>query len=142
MADICHALIIDASLDNAFATAATPTGMEAWWTATSRGNPAEGATYELVFKRGYDWRGIVTQFAAPHRFELKITEADEDWIGSLISIELARRDDRTHIRFRHQTNWNTDSEQYAVSNYCWAQYLRAMKHSLERGERIPYEKRT
>lgn len=141
MADICHSLFVDAPREAVFEAAATPQGMKTWWTDSSDGKPVEGAVYQLLFARGLQWSGLVRRYDAPAEFELEITDADDDWIGTTIEIRLASQLNRTALHFRHRTSWQTDDERFAISNYCWAQYLRAMKRNLETRELIPYEKR-
>ena len=69
-----------------------------------------------------------------------MTQADEDWTGTLVGFRLERRNEKTWVQFHH-TDWPSDNEHYRVSCHCWAMYLRILRRYLEHGERVPYEKR-
>ena len=144
MPDIRHDFPIQAPLERVFEAISTPRGLDAWWTKRSRGQPSEGAEYELWFGEGYDWRAVVSRCAAPPaspaEFELRMTASDPDWTGTRVGFHLERRGDRTWVRFHH-TGWPHDNEHYRISCYCWAMYLRILRRYVERGEQVAYDER-
>lgn len=140
MADICHDFPIKGSAAKVFSAISTPEGLSSWWTKTCEGTPREGAEYDLGFGPGYDWRALVTQCVADSLFELKMTQADDDWRGSRLSFKLAGNDDGTQVVFRH-SGWPEENEHYRISCYCWAMYLRHLKRYVESGETVVYEAR-
>jgi uncharacterized protein YndB with AHSA1/START domain len=119
---------------------ATPEGLALWWTKTSSGKPEEGAEYTLCFGPEYDWRGKVTSYRPHSAFDLEVTEAHPDWVGSHVGFELEPDGDSTCVRFYH-TGWPSENEHWRISCYCWPMYLRIMRRNIEYGETVPYENR-
>jgi len=141
MADIVQEFIINASPDCVFEAMATPSGLDRWWTKSASGEARENAEYALSFGPGYEWRGKVTRFVPGSTFELQITQAHPDWMGTRVSCQLEPEGQTgTRVHFSH-TGWPTDNEHWRVSCYCWPMYLRLLRRNLEHGEFVPYEKR-
>jgi uncharacterized protein YndB with AHSA1/START domain len=140
MPDILQDFPIKAPLDQVFGALSTPRGLDEWWTLTSSGRPEVGTDYELGFGPGYDWRATVTRSVRNSEFEIRMTVADDDWQGTVVSFALEPRDESTWLRFRH-TGWPAANEHYRISCHCWAMYLRVLRRWLEHGERVPYEQR-
>jgi uncharacterized protein YndB with AHSA1/START domain len=141
MADIVQELIVKAPPDQVFRAMSTPEGLAQWWTKATSGEPRERAEYKLYFGPEFDWRGKVVRFQPYSAFELEITEAHPDWIGTRVGCELSSVDEySTRVRFYH-TGWPAENEHWRVSCYCWAMYLRIMRRNIEHGETVPYEQR-
>ncbi len=140
MPDILQDLPIRATLEAVFAAVSTPEGLDAWWTASSKGKPALGSTYDLDFGPGYQWQGLVTQLAPPTRFELTISRADTDWTGTVVGFTLTPAAGGTQVQFSHR-GWPRENGHYRVSCHCWALYLRLLRRHLEAGELVPYKER-
>ena len=118
----------------------TPQGLDRWWTKRSGGIPAIGQEYVLWFGPDYDWRARVAQADPGTSFELEITQADDDWVGTKVRFDLQGKEGGTVVQFSH-SGWADPSERFRISSYCWAMYLRLMKRSLERGEFVEYGQR-
>lgn len=140
MADILHDLPIKATPEDVFRAVSTPQDLDRWWTKRSAGEARTGAEYELWFGPDYDWRAQVTRCVPPVEFELQITKAMPDWIGTKVGFVLDGADGGTMVRFRH-AGWAEASEHFRISSYCWAMYLRILTRYLERGEEVPYDER-
>ena len=140
MADIFHHFPIESSAEKVFEAMSLSEGLDKWWTKGSSANPYLGGIYTLDFGPGYIWKAIVTEYIKSNLFELKMTEADEDWLGTRVGFTLKNRQGKTDINFYH-TGWPQKNEHYKISSYCWAMYLRILKRNLEYGEWVPYEKR-
>jgi hypothetical protein len=140
MADIYQDFPIKAAPERVYEGISTPAGLDAWWTKRSAGKALEGAEYELWFGPEYDWRAQVTRAAAAAEFELQLTRADPDWVGTRVGFHLERAGDATQVRFYH-TGWPTPNEHWRISCHCWAMYLRILRRYLEHGETVPYEQR-
>ena len=140
MADIFHDFPIHAAPGRVFQAVSTAGGLDRWWTERSSGEPREGAEYELGFGPAYDWRAKVIRCVADAEFELQMTRALDDWLGTRVGFCLTGNGDVTQVRFHH-TGWPERSDHYRTSCYCWAMYLRILKRYLEHDELVPYEKR-
>jgi uncharacterized protein YndB with AHSA1/START domain len=141
MTDIIHEFTIKAPPERVFQSFATPAGLDKWWTKTSSGEMGEGGTVRLYFGPQYDWQAKVTRHVAPSSFELEMTQAHPDWMGTRVGCELVSEGkDATRVRFYH-TGWPEENEHWRVSCFCWAIYLRILRRNLEYGEMVEYEKR-
>ncbi len=140
MPDILHDFPVKATPARVFAAMTTPEGLDQWWTFRSAGAPRLGAEYVLDFGPGYEWRARVSRCVPDREFEWELTDADPEWLGTRVGFQLAGTEGRTEVRFHH-VGWPRDSEQFRISSYCWAMYLRILRRHLELGESVPYEHR-
>jgi uncharacterized protein YndB with AHSA1/START domain len=140
MADIFHDFLVKAPAAKVFTAVSTPQGMDHWWTKRSAGEPKEGAEYELWFGPQFDWRGKVTRCKKNSEFELEITRADADWIGTRVGFRLEEKNGSTNAHFYH-VEWSKQNDHWRISCYCWAMYLRILRRWVEHGEFVPYERR-
>jgi len=140
MPDIFSDLPIRAAVQRVFAAVSTPAGLDAWWTKTAAGVATMGAEFELGFGPGYDWGARVSTCVPNEEFELQLTAADPDWIGTRVRFRLRGNDDRTQLQFAH-AGWPVENEHWRISCYCWPIYLRLLRRYVEHGEFVPYEQR-
>ena len=139
MADISHHFPIKAPLGQVLQAVSSPEGLDTWWTKGSSGEPQEQSEYTLDFGPEHDWRAVVTR-SVDTEFELELTRAQEDWLGTRVGFVLEEQDGTTHVRFHH-LGWPEANQHYHGSCYCWAMYLRLLKRYVEHGEIVPYESR-
>ncbi|HKQ60486.1 MAG TPA: SRPBCC domain-containing protein [Candidatus Polarisedimenticolaceae bacterium] len=140
MADIFHDFPINAPAADVYRAVSTPAGLDAWWTVQSSGQAERGAEFELGFGVGFDWRAKVSRAIAPSEFELEMTRADADWIGTRVGFRLTDQAGTTQVSFYH-VGWPEANAHWRTSCYCWAMYLRLLRRYVEHGERVPYEAR-
>lgn len=140
MPDILLDVPIKADAEQVFNAFTTPEGLNRWWTKQSQGKPIDGEEYHLHFGPGYDWHAKVTRVTTNSEFDLEMTDADSDWMGTHVGCKLESRDGVTWLRFYH-TGWPDANEHYRISCNCWAMYLRILRRYLEHGEVVPYEQR-
>jgi uncharacterized protein YndB with AHSA1/START domain len=123
-----------------FDAVSTPKLLDEWWTLHSAGQPAVGASYDLDFGPGYSWKAEVTKSLPGSAFEIRLTSADADWLGTYVGFVLEPSGGGTQVRFYHR-GWPDANEHYRISNHCWAMYLRVLRRHLEHGESVPYAAR-
>jgi uncharacterized protein YndB with AHSA1/START domain len=140
MTDILHQLLVKAPPALVFPVLATPSGLDAWWTARAEGFPAEGSTYGLWFPPDFQWKATVTIYRPDEAFELKITKASDDWMGSRVGFHLSPHEGSTVLDFHH-AGWSSPSDHFRISSFCWASYLRLMRRHVENGEVVAYADR-
>src|SRR5262249_39081689 len=131
--DIYQDFPIEAPPSRVFDAVSAPAGLDQWWTKRSAGRPAIGAEYELWFGPQYEWRARVSGCVPEREFELEMTRADGDWVGTRVGFKLDAKGVGTWVRFTH-TGWPTLNEHFRVSCHCWALYLRILRRYLEHGE--------
>jgi uncharacterized protein YndB with AHSA1/START domain len=140
MPDILQDFPIRTSPDRVYEAFAEPALLDQWWTVRSAGQPHVGATYELDFGPAFEWRAVVTRAAPGQAFEWRVTEADADWTGTLVGVELTPSQSGTHVQFHHR-GWPAENAHFRTSTHCWALYLRLLRRLLVHGEFVPYERR-
>ena len=140
MPDIVHDFPIKAPPSRVFAAITTPADLDEWWTRRSSGEPKKRAAYELWFGEKFEWRARVTKCVADREFELDMTRASPDWLGTKVGFRLTPSEDGTAVQFYH-SGWRQANEHMRTSSFCWAMYLRILKRFLEHGEIVPYERR-
>jgi len=140
VADIEYDFAVKAPGAQVFQAVSTPSGLDAWWTKRSSGEPVKGASYNLWFGPSYDWEAIVSRCTPNSEFELELTAAQEDWLGTRVGFTLKEKAGLTEVKFHH-LGWPEANAHYRGSCYCWAMYLRLLKRYVEHGELVPYEDR-
>lgn len=123
-----------------FDAVSQPGLLDQWWTLRSSGEPTVGTLYELDFGPNYVWHAVVTNARPGAAFELRLTDADRDWMNTVVGFELSASGTGTQLRFYHR-GWPEPNEHYRTSCHCWALYLRILRRYLEWGETVPYETR-
>lgn len=141
MADILHDFPVAGTRSAVFAAVATPEGLEKWWTRGGAGEAVLGATWEFDFGPHYQWQGVVRSLEADRLIEWELIVADPDWRGTMVRLELEEQvGGLVWVRFAH-SGWREASEHYRITSFCWAMYLRQMKHWVQRRETVPYDRR-
>lgn len=141
MAEILHDLTIAAPIERVYNAVATAPGLDEWWAEKSSGTPEPGGQYVLEFTPEYVWRAEVTKCNSPFEFELTLTEALDDWIGTKVGFALSENADGTTLLcFRH-SGWAEASPHFRNSSFCWALYLRVMRDFVEKGKHVAYADR-
>jgi uncharacterized protein YndB with AHSA1/START domain len=140
MSDILHDFPISAPVSQVFDAVSTPSGLDRWWTLTSAGEARADSVFRLGFGPEYDWRAQVSRCEKDRAFELEITSASPDWVGTRVSFDLQPTESGTQVRFAHR-GWPDESDHYRTSSFCWAMYLRLLSRALEFGEFVPYDDR-
>lgn len=140
MPNILHDFMVKADPSTVYRAITTPDGLNQWWTQRAQGRALAGDEYELWFGPDADWRARVTEAVPGRSFGLEMTGAAADWLGTRVRFALEAEGDWTKVRFSH-SGWQSESEHFRVSSYCWAMYLRVMRRFVESGEQVPYEDR-
>jgi uncharacterized protein YndB with AHSA1/START domain len=140
MINIMSDLHIRATPEQVFRGVTSPSGLDAWWTSKSAGEPRLGESYTLDFGPGYVWEATVVRCDPPRDFELELTRANPEWTGTRVRFQIESRGDSTILAFNH-TGWEHATAEYRTSCYCWPMYLRLLRRNLEHGELVPYERR-
>ncbi len=140
MPDIVHDFPIKAPVTRVFRAVSLPVELDNWWTVRSTGNAQPGGEYQLWFGPEHDWRATVTRSEPDVEFELELTRAAPEWLGTKVGFHLNPKGGVTHVRFHH-VGWPAATEHYRTSCYCWAMYLRVLRRYVEHGETVPYERR-
>ena len=82
----------------------------------------------------------VAELTRNTRIVWECIDSDPEWIGTIVSFDLAEKDAVTSVILR-QLNWKELTEFYRWCNYNWAMFLYSLKTYCEEGEGIPFQKR-
>lgn len=140
MSQIQFRFPIQGSASDIFSAFAHPKGLDSWWTLKSEGVPEEGATYRFYFSDEFDWKGVVSAIEADRLIEWTFTDAEPDWTGTKLRLELAENNGVIWVDFNHY-DWDQADDHRLKSSYCWAMYLRHLKRFVEDGIVVAYEAR-
>jgi uncharacterized protein YndB with AHSA1/START domain len=140
MHDILQDFPIAADPARVYRAVSEPALLDEWWTLASAGTAAVGESYDLDFGPGYRWGAVVTKADPGTAFELRMTNADRDWMESVVGFTLEPSGQGTQVRFYHR-GWPEANSHYRISCHCWAMYLRILRRHIEHGESVPYDKR-
>lgn len=141
MHSIKHNVQIDATPEVVFRAISEPKYLDQWWTVRSAGKCGLLEYYQFYFSDDYDWSAQITELSEFKHLRYLITEADEDWTGTSLDFKIQEISGSSLLSFEH-VDWSTDNAHFRRSSYCWALYLKGLKHLLEKGESISYEHRT
>lgn len=140
MADILHQFRIDAPPQKVFDAFCSAKGLIDWWPARSTGEPKQGAEYTFWFGPEYDWRAEVINVVPGKEITWKMTQAMETWMGTRLGVRLSVEGKGTVVDFFH-SDWREANDHFRISTFCWGSLLMGLKHYVEKGEVVPFEKR-
>ncbi|OIQ30840.1 MAG: hypothetical protein BM564_01105 [Bacteroidetes bacterium MedPE-SWsnd-G2] len=133
-------VIINEESSKVFQAISDPKSLVNWWPKTCEGEQKLDGIYNLFFTEAYNWFGKVTSYNPNTHFEIKMTQASEDWLPTTFGFELEPSNHKTRLKFYHK-NWKSINAHYRHSAFCWAMLLNGLKNYIENGEIIPFEKR-
>jgi uncharacterized protein YndB with AHSA1/START domain len=134
MADILHTVSVHATPEEIFRALTASCGLRAGWARESGTNPRGSSLAEFRFGDT-----LVTMRVADlqddARVSWKCVDGPPDWIGTVVSFELAPdgRGDETIVRFRHR-NWREPTDFMGLCSAKWAKILFALKSLVETPE--------
>lgn len=141
MGNIYHDIEIKATQEAIYEAITSPSGLNAWWTLKSAGEPSIGNEYNFFFSEDYNWFAVVQNISANESIIYRMTQATDDWIGTILSFEIiSQSESLSLLRFEHR-GWKEITEHYRRTSYCWALYLSCLKEYLEKGIIKSYELR-
>ena len=138
---IFHDLVIHATTEKVFEAVSKPEQLVNWWPKSCSGTPVLGAEYNFYFGPEYDWYGKVSQLEPGRFFQIKMSKSDPDWDPTSFAFDIWEANGNTLLRFSH-TGWPKCNEHFRTASFCWAILLKGLKDYVEKGEILPFEKRS
>lgn len=135
MPDILHRVGIRVPAKKVFQTLTTIEGNRHWWVSDCRGDAQKGGVIDYGFVK------VKVVEAKPHSLvKWKVLEGPEEWMGTEISFQLARKMGQTFVIFKH-AGWKKPVEFMHHCSTKWAVFLMSLMYWLERGEGrpVPYD---
>ncbi|MGH9775824.1 MAG: SRPBCC family protein [Candidatus Acidiferrales bacterium] len=127
MAQIRHAIVIDAPLEKIYSLVATPRGLSQWWAAdvTERGGGAELG----FFKRATVYRLQLERNLEPREAEWRCVTGEE-WNGTRLLFNMTHSNGKTLLRFTH-ANWKAESDYFVMCTTTWGGLMFRLKATAE-----------
>lgn len=138
---IYHNLQIKAPKAKVFAAISQAKHFENWWPLECSGEPKKGTQYRFFFGEKYNWFGVVDRVQEDDFFSIKMTDADEDWLGSIFSFTLVESKYGVDLEFSH-SGWPQCNQHFKIASFSWALLLKGLKDYIEKGIILPFEERS
>ena len=134
-----HLNTIKSSPAKVYDALTTHEGLSEVWTLELVVKPEIGFINEFVFGQERD-RMKITQLDPGKRVVWLVVDSDPQWVGTVISFELARLENITSVVLK-QEGWKELTDFYRFCNYHWGWFLYSLKHYCEKGTGFPYQRR-
>jgi uncharacterized protein YndB with AHSA1/START domain len=133
MREIIHTVEVAAPSAAVERAITTREGLSQWWTKQVE---KEGDIIRFTFEKGFNPVMRVEQHE-PGKLVAWSTES-QPWTGSSIRFELAEREGKTGVLFRHQYAQDLPDEMFGVFNFNWGYYLESLRLLCETGAGKPF----
>ena len=127
MADIRHAIAIQAPPQRVLELASTADGLRRWWAADVSSNDA--ASVELGFFDRTTIYALQLVSKTPARVEW-LCASGEEWKGTRLIFELSPAKDGTQLRFTH-AGWEQETEYFVSCTTTWGGLMFRLKAEAE-----------
>ena len=131
-------LLINASLEHIFEKLTSINGLQEWWTLQTTGDANKDGIIDFRFGEKHFIQMKVTETKPNEFVKWKCLQADEDWIGTIVTFSLEKNNEKTLLRFKHD-NWPTHGDFFAHCSLSWAKYLLSLRDLMELGEGRPFK---
>jgi uncharacterized protein YndB with AHSA1/START domain len=118
----------------------TEKGLSETWTSKLSVRLELGFVNEFFFVDERPIKMKITELETDKRIVWECLGYEPEWVGTVISFELAEKDGSTSVVLRH-LNWKKLNEFYRWCNYNWAMFLYSLKTYCEEGAGIPFQRR-
>lgn len=137
MPAINHVFHISAPKDQVFARLNSVSGLSAWWTEDTAGDPAVGGELAFTFNGNTLCKTKVLESSSPTRLVWEVTEGHPDWVGTQMTFDLSDNEGKTRLAFAH-TGWAKQDDFYAQCNFSWGRYMVSLRDLCEKGKGDPW----
>ncbi len=127
MAQIKHAIVIEAPPEKVHPLVASAPGFSRWWAAAVT---EKGGAVELSFFGGATvYRLQLTRSAEPREAEWRCVSGQE-WNGTRLLFELAPNNAKTLLRFTH-ADWRSETDYFVMCTTTWGELMFRVKATAE-----------
>ncbi|MEK6222406.1 MAG: SRPBCC domain-containing protein [Chloroflexota bacterium] len=138
MADILHAVEVQASAEKIYKAITEQDGLIGWWSQHSKIEPSEGAMASVGFYGGMvTFEFSVDELDANHKVVWSLKNGPPDWLNTKITWTLTEEEGKTLVYFAHTGFANMEGN-FAGVNYNWGWYLTSLKFYIEKGAGTPH----
>jgi uncharacterized protein YndB with AHSA1/START domain len=141
MVDIIHRIGIKAPLEKVYAAVSTVEGVAGWWSKDTTGQSRQGGNVHVRFRSPTgaeigDVTFVFQKLNPDGEVHWRITAGPAEWIGTDVTLALARDADYTIVLFGHR-NWREAIEFTAHCSMKWATFLLSLRELVETGKGRP-----
>lgn len=136
MANICLTFGTKTPADSIHEALTTLSGLQAWWTQGTSGNPEKDGTVYFRFgdNGGFDMKVIQ---AADKQVHWQCVDGPEDWLGTHIEFDIQETEKQNKLMFRH-VGWREENPFFHHCSMKWATFLLSLKDYVENGSGKPF----
>jgi len=134
MADIRHALRIDASPEAVFPLVNEPGGLASWWAQDANVLPAGRPTVEMGFFNRQTVYRLERVESQAGRLAVWECGTGNQWQGTRLEFELSQAEGGTLLRFGH-AGWKSETDYFTMCNTTWGGLMFRLKATAE-GRRL------
>ena len=133
--DIVHSIDIETTPERLYDALTTSKGIAGWWTPKVKAEPTVGMVNEMSFVG--TTLGFRVDKLEPGRIVWSSVEVPPSWDNTKVLFDITPDGDMTNLQFRH-TGFTSQSGDFGITSYSWAQYVRSIKLLLETGKGEPF----
>jgi len=135
MREIIHAVEVGAPPAKVERALTTQEGLAGWWTTKVR---VDGDLIRFTFEGDFNPVMRVDQREPGKLVAWSYDSGAEPWAGSTFRFELAEREGKTGVLFRHRYGQELPDEMFGMFNFNWAHYLDSLRLLCETGAGTPF----
>jgi len=129
MADIKHAIQIEAAPQVVHPLVATAEGFSRWWAADVTEDKKTGDVELGFFNRATVYGLHHIQIAAPHQAHW-LCQSGKEWKGTRLLFDLSEQKGQTVVRFTHAA-WQAETDYFISCNTTWGELMFRLKAAAE-----------
>jgi uncharacterized protein YndB with AHSA1/START domain len=137
MTDLNHSIPINASPAEVYATIATQTGMQGWWTKDTVMAPKVGGKAEFGFdKRGMVFRMTIDDLKPNQTVRMTCSGDQPEWAGTTLEWTIEPTPEGSLLHFVHR-GWRGTTPFCSSCNSMWGHLMFRLKSYAETGKADP-----
>jgi uncharacterized protein YndB with AHSA1/START domain len=131
MADMRHAIEIEAPPEKVYEALTTSEGLRSWWTGDSQAEAKVGSVAEFgFFNRETVFRMQIDKLRPKKRVVWSCVGGPDEWVGTVLTWVLSRDGEGTKLRFKHG-KWRSTKGAFAHCNSTWGALMYRLKAYAE-----------
>lgn len=131
-------LHINTTQEEVYKQLVTIDGLRKWWTDQTTGSTELDQSIDFRFGDQYFIQMKVINLEKNTLVQWQCIQADEDWIGTIVSFNIEENGGKTLLKFTHD-RWPTHGDFFAHCSLSWAKYLLSLRQLLETGKGQPFK---
>jgi uncharacterized protein YndB with AHSA1/START domain len=137
MPDLYHSVPVSAAPEKVYATIASQTGIQGWWTRDTTMDPKVGGKAEFGFdKRGMVFRMTLDELKTNLSVRMSCSGDHPEWAGTKLEWTIAPTPEGSVLNFTHR-GWREMTPFCSGCNSMWGHLIFRLKAYAETGKADP-----